>query len=41
MKKYKKQPEVQQQLKIAFADGYAYAEQKSAGDDGAGKSGKG
>jgi len=30
LKVYKKQPEVQQQLKIAFADGYSYAEQKSS-----------
>jgi len=27
LKKYKRRPEIQQQLKIAFADGYAYAEQ--------------
>lgn len=33
LKKYKKRPEVQQQLKIAFADGYSYAEQKTSGGD--------
>jgi len=32
LKKYKKQPEVQQQLKIAFADGYSYAEQKTSSE---------
>ena len=30
LKKYKKQPEIQQQLKIAFADGYSFAEQVTA-----------